>query len=123
MIEAIVINRLLKWQKWKLKVVDPLGYPKQSPFTRLTPSGSNFHDPNVDTDCLLTDKAVDLLPEVYKLVIRLEYIEPIPSEDQRVRCYGKARRTYRDDRSEAYRLLGNLIESLISAEECLAEIA
>jgi hypothetical protein len=66
---------------------------------------------------MVTDKAVMLLPEVYKLVIRLEYIDAIPSEDQRVRCYGKARRTYRDDRATAYLLLGNTLDTLINARQ------
>lgn len=118
MIEAIVINRLIKWAKWKLQTGVALGYPNQVSFMRLTPPGTfDVHDPRIEADCVLTDMAVNLLPEVYKLVVRLEYIDALPSEDQRVRCYGKARRTYRDDRSEAYRLLGNLIDTLIAERQ------
>lgn len=121
--EATVINMLLRWQRRKLKVVDPLGYPKQSPFTKLTPSGSVLHDPEVDTEFMLTDKAVGLLPEVYKLVIRLEYIDAIPSMEQKAIVYGKSRRDYGRDRSRAYFLLGNLLDALIEVEHKMREIA
>ena len=114
MIEAIVVHRLLKWARWKLKADAALGYPKQSPFMRLTPSSTAYHDPHIDSDCFVTEDAYNLMPEVYRLVIWLEFIAGIPSEDQRVRQYGKSRRTYYYDRTEAYRLLGNLMDALIA---------
>jgi hypothetical protein len=66
---------------------------------------------------MITDKAVMLLPEVYKLVIRLEYIDAIPSIHQKAHCYGKAIRTYQLDRSTAYMLLGNLLDTLIKPKQ------
>ncbi|SHM05578.1 hypothetical protein SAMN05216428_11293 [Nitrosospira sp. Nsp11] len=117
MIEALVVNRLIKWARWKLDTGVALGYPSQSSFTRLVPPPPYFHDPRIDADCLLTDRAVNLLPEVYKLVIRLEYIDAIPSEMQRAHCYGKSRRTYRDDRTTAYTMLGHLIDTLMSSRQ------
>ena len=117
MIEATVVNRLLKWSKWKMQTGVSLGYPSQVTFIRLAPQTTHFRDPGIDADCLLTDRAVNFLPEVYKLVIRLEYIDAIPDEDHRVRCYGKSRRTYRDDRATAYMMVGNLIDTLINSRQ------
>ena len=117
MIEALVVNRLLKWSKWKLQTGVALGYPSQVSFMRLVPPGTNFADPRIEADCILTDRAVNLLPEVFKLVIRLEYIDAIPSMEQKAHCYGKSRRVYGEDRATAYRLLGNLIDTLIDVKQ------
>ncbi|SHL10780.1 hypothetical protein SAMN05216428_10196 [Nitrosospira sp. Nsp11] len=117
MIEAIVINRLIEWAKWKMNTGVALGYKSQVSYVRLSGGNTLTYDTGYDADCLLTDRAVNLLPEVYKLVIRMEYIDAIPSEIQRVHCYGKSRRTYRDDRTEAYKLLGNLIDTLIDVRQ------
>ena len=62
MIEAIVVHRLLKWARWKLKADAALGYPKQSPFMRLTPSSTAYHDPHIDSDCFVTEDAYNLMP-------------------------------------------------------------
>jgi hypothetical protein len=113
MIEAIVINRLIKWANWKMNSGVALGYKSQVSFVRLSGGQKVEYDNGYDADCLITDRAVNLLPEVYKLVIRLEYLDVIPSEEQRVHCYGKSRRTYRDDRATAYVMLGNLIENCL----------
>ena len=114
MIESTVVNRLLRWKRWKMRSGVALGYPSQSPFCRLAPSATHYSDPGIDDECVTTNDAVNMLPEVYKLVIRLEYIEDLLSEDQRVHCYGKSRRTYREDRTRAYLLIGNALDMLIS---------
>lgn len=119
MIEALVINRLLKWARWKMDSGVALGYKKQVSFLRLSGGRdpSLAHDALLDSDCQLTDHAVNLLPEVYKLVIRMEYIDVIPNENHRAHRYGKSRRTYRDDRATAYRLLGNLIDTFLENKQ------
>jgi len=117
LIEAIVVNRLIKWAKWKMQTGVALGYPSQVSFMRLVPPGTNFTDPRIEADCILTDRAVCLLPEVFKLVIRLEYIDAIPSVQQKAHCYGKSLRTYQGDRSTAYLLLGNLLDTLIESRQ------
>lgn len=118
MLEAIVVNRLIRWANWKMSSGVVLGFKRQVNFARLSGGDQSVaYDHGYDADCLLTDRAVNLLPEVYKLVIRLEYIDAIPSESQKVHCYGKSRRTYREDRSEAYRLMGNLIDTLLASKD------
>ncbi len=118
MIEALVVNRLLKWQRWKFKTGVALGYPAQVNFMRLAPSTTSFQDyPRLNTDCLLTDKAVNFLPEIYKLVIRLEYIDLPSDERSKAHRYGKSRRTYVEDRTRAYLLIGNLLDTLIESRE------
>ncbi len=113
MIESLVINRLLKWARWKLNTGLTLGYPSQVNFVRLAPGTTHFPDAGIELDCNLTDKAINLLPEIYKIIIRLEYIDTFNNEEQRAHCYGKSRRTYRSDRATAYQLLGNLLDSNI----------
>lgn len=117
MIEALVVNRLLRWARWKMQTGVALGYPSQVSFVRLAPATTHFRDPGIDADCMVTDKAVMLLPEIYKLVIRLEYIDAIPSMEQRAHCYGKSRRVYGEDRATAYRLIGNAIDTLIDSRQ------
>ena len=117
MIEAIVVNRLIKWAKYKLKTDAALGYPKQSAFRRLAPASTQFRDPQIDLDCLLTNDAVNLLPEVYKLIIRIEYIDALQSMEQKAMVYGKSRREYGRDRERAYLLVGNLMDALITERE------
>lgn len=119
MIEAMVVNRLLKWQRWKFKTGVALGYPSQVTYYREPhiKSDTHFHDPRLDSDCLLTDNAVNLLPEVYKLLIRMEYIDPPTDERTRAHRYGKSRRTYVEDRSRAYLLIGNLVDTLIDSRQ------
>jgi hypothetical protein len=118
MIEAIVINRLIKWAKWKMQTNVALGYPSQVNFIRLAPpTDPHYHDARIETDNLLTDRAVNQLPEVYKLVIRMEYIDAIPDESQRIHRYGKSRRTYYYDRTTAYMMIGNLIDTLLNSRQ------
>lgn len=117
MIEAIVINRLIKWSKWKMGSGVSLGYKRQVNFVRLSGGRDQSlgYDDGYDADCHLTDKAVDLLPEVYKLVIRVEYIDKLRDENAKAHRYGKSRRTYREDRDRAYLLLGNLLDALLNS--------
>lgn len=117
LIEAIVVNRLLKWARWKLQTGVALGYPSRVSFLRLTPPAFDERDPRLDADCLMTDRAVNLLPEVYKLVIRLEYIDAIPSLMQKAHCYGKSQRTFLLDRKTAYEMIGRLIDECLNREE------
>ena len=116
MLEAIVINRLFKWAKWKMNSGVALGYKSQVSFTRL----SGGRDPNLgyderyDVECQFTERAVNLLPELHKALLRLEYLSTVISEDQKAYCFGTSRRTYRQYRQQAYQMLGNLLDSLLS---------
>ena len=115
MIEFKVVNRLLRWQRWKLASGVMLGFATQSPLMKLTPKDNNPPDPGYDLDCELTNRAYEKhLPAIYQLVIWIEYISLLTSEDQRSRYYGKSRRTYRQDRTRAHELLGNIIDTLTS---------
>lgn len=74
-------QRLDNWARWaRERESGSLGYPKQSAFMRMTPSGGGF-DAAVPTDSLdasLTDSAVQSLrfthPHVW-LTLKLHYVE------------------------------------------------
>lgn len=115
MIEATVVNRLIKWADWKMGSGISLGYKSQVSFVRLS-GGREPHlgyDQGYDAECQLTDRAVGLLPELHKSLIRLEYLSTVISEDQKAHCFGTSRRTYRQYRQDAYAKLGNLIDMLL----------
>lgn len=74
-------QRLDNWARWaRERESGSLGYPKQSAFMRMTPSGGGF-DAAVPTDSLdasLTDSAVQSLrfthPHLF-LTLRLHYVD------------------------------------------------
>jgi hypothetical protein len=71
--ESIIINRLIRWARWKLNSGVSLGYPSQVSFTRLIPCAS-VHDAAFDSECIDTNRAVDSLPLEHYDTIRYEYI-------------------------------------------------
>lgn len=112
MIEAQVINMLLRWARWKMNTGNALGYPGQVSFMRLVPPATYFPDPGIDAECVLTEKAYDLLPVVHKAVLWVEYLSTAVSEAHKAHSFGRTRRAYRECLREAYTLMGNTIESI-----------
>jgi hypothetical protein len=72
-IEAIVINRLIRWAHWKMGSGVSLGYPSMVSFSRLAP-GASMHDCSFDSECQETERAVRSLPNDQYRLIRHEYI-------------------------------------------------
>jgi hypothetical protein len=120
MIEALVINRLLRWARWKMQVGVALGYPSQVSFVRLAPVTTHFPDPGLDADCVLTERAYELLPVISKAVLWVEYLSTAISESHKAHLFGRSRRQYRECLNEAYVKIGNHIELLYEKREEVA---
>lgn len=71
---STVVSRLVRWGKWKIGSGVALGYPNMSAFMRLTPNDTiqNIAD-EIGAECAQTNKAVEMLPLLHKLIIRVEY--------------------------------------------------
>jgi hypothetical protein len=72
--EAIVVNRLIRWARWKMESGVSLGYPSQVSFYRMAALTATYHDPAFDSECQETEKAVRSLPNDQYRLIRHEYI-------------------------------------------------
>ncbi|SCX93626.1 hypothetical protein SAMN05216420_101383 [Nitrosospira sp. Nl5] len=112
MIEALVVNRLLRWAKWKMQTQVALGYPSQVSFVRLAPTTTHFRDPGIDAECVITEKAYELLPVLCKAVLWTEYLSTAISESHKAHLFGRSRRVYRECLTEAYVKIGNTLEWL-----------
>ena len=71
--EAIVVNRLIRWSRWKMGSGVNLGYPAKVSFLNLMP-GASVHDCSFDSECQETERAVRSLPNDQYRLIRHEYI-------------------------------------------------
>jgi hypothetical protein len=112
MIEAIVINRLLRWARWKMQTGNALGYPGQVSFLRLVPSATYFPDPGIDAECVLTERAYEMLPVVHKAVLWVEYLSTKINAGDKAHSFGRSIRRYRECVAEAHVVMGNTIDML-----------
>jgi hypothetical protein len=120
MIEALVINRLIRWAKWKMNTGNGLGYPSQVSFIRLAPATKHFRDPGIDAECMITEKAYELLPVISKGVLWVEFLSTAISESHKAHLFGRSRRQYRECLVDAYVKIGNTIELLYEKREEVA---
>mgnify|MGYP001573911380 CR=1 FL=1 len=118
MIEAMVVNRLLKWARWKLASCVALGYPREISYMRevskIDPA-LKYEHLIFDDECRQTNEAFELLPQLHQLVLRLEYLSAGGNELMRAHWFGTSIRTYRTYRNDAYRLLGNILDSRLTS--------
>ena len=121
MIEALVINRLLRWAKWKMQAGVALGYPSQVSFVRLAPATTHFRDPGIDAECMLIEKAYWILPVVDQAVLWVEYLSTKISYDDKAHYFGRSVRRYRGCLTDAHNKIGNTIDLL--NEKKLEEVA
>jgi hypothetical protein len=120
MIEAIVINRLLRWANWKVKGTAGLGYPSQVSFIRLAPQTTHYRDPGLDTECLMTEKAYWMLPIMHQSVIWVEFLSTKINYMDKAHYFGGSPRRYVRCLNEAYKLLGNQLDLLYEKREEVA---
>lgn len=107
-----VITRLQHWGRWKMSSGVSLGYPNQSAFMHLAIS-STPHDRfgEIDSDCIETDKAVDLLPFVKQIIIRVEYVLPYSSVATKANHCGISKRSYYNYLVDAHEMVAQLINN------------
>ncbi|MDC8446444.1 MAG: hypothetical protein LV471_11030 [Nitrosomonas sp.] len=107
--EAIVINRLLRWAKWKMQSGVALGYKSHVNFVRLAGGNDMAWDDAVDHECVQTNEAVDQLPELHRALIRVEYLSMCIDEQHKAHAFGCCIRSFRQWRRDAHNMIGNLL--------------
>lgn len=112
MIEAIVINRLLRWARWKMNTGNALGYPGQVSFLRLVPSATHFPDPGIEAECILTERAYEMLPVLHQSVLWVEFLSTKINYMDKAHYFGRSVRNYRKCLEEAYAGMGNALDML-----------
>ncbi len=117
MIKASLINRLLRWGKWKLKGADALGYPSKVNYIRLAPETTHFRDPGIDIECDITQRAYDKLPLIFKVAIWVEYLSTAKKQKEKALSFGRSTREYRRTLKEAHVMIGNLIDQSYEIHE------
>lgn len=106
--EAIVVSRLIRWAKWKLGSGSHLGFKSQVNYVRLASSGYTAHD-DIDSACIEINDAVEQLPELHKLLIRIEYLSTARTGDEKAAVLGVSKRSYITYRSAAYQRIGDYL--------------
>lgn len=106
---SYVNSRLEAWAAWRAKREDSgLGYPKQSAFMRLLPSGGSFWTPEMTSAAEEIDKCVVALIPERRLVIMLAYTRNATIQ-QKAKLCGCCEKTYYNRLAQAQRdILGYL---------------
>lgn len=113
LIEAIVINRLVRWSYWKLRGGIALGFPGRVSFIRLSPSAVNRLDPGMDMECSLTNDAFERIPAISQAVLKVEYFSTADTLKDKAALFGRSDRVYKECLKEAYKVLGDMIEEVM----------
>ncbi|WP_396957028.1 hypothetical protein [Nitrosomonas sp.] len=108
--EAIVISRLCRWAKWKLGSGKHLGFKPQVNFIRLAGEEAICVNCDDDRECAETNDAVEHLPELHKLLIRIEYLSTARTDKERAFVLGISRQSYVSYRSITYNIIGMFFE-------------
>lgn len=68
--------RLVRWAEWLLRSAGgAMGYPRECSYTRMQArSDSGFCSAEVDLESSETEKAVQQLPDVFKLAVQVYYL-------------------------------------------------
>ncbi len=117
MTRAIIVNRLLRWARWRLGSGVHLGFNKQVSFLRLTPPSTVGHDVLLERDCMETDAAFNALPLLHQSVIRLEFLTDVRKDEDKARCVGISIRSFRQYRNDAYDKIDNIIYDMYAKED------
>lgn len=115
--EALIVSMLVRWAKWKLGSGRHLGFKKQVSFVRLAGEEARCQDLGVDRECIEINDAVEQLPELYKIVIRIEYLSECRNDAERAIMLGVCKRSFISYRSNAYRYIGEYLDA--SKKNCL----
>lgn len=115
--KAIIVNRLIRWARWRLGSGVHLGFNKQVSFLKFTPSSTTGHDVLIEQDCMETDAAYNLLPLLHQSVIRLEYLSDIRNDEDKARCVGISVRSFRQYRNDAYDKIDNILYEILNRKD------
>lgn len=108
--ESAVVSRLERWARIKMQSGNRQGYPRESAFRKLTPSGTvPFVEHGLELEFRETEKAFRMLPEVPQLVIRKEFLSTCRNEAEKAYQLGISIRTLRQYKHNAYQMLANIL--------------
>lgn len=114
-------SRLNEWARWKLASGVALGYPSRSAFTQTKVDNQRTKESyaSVDHECSAMNDAVDSLPHLHHIIIRVEYLSGY--KDTAVKAYnvGVSKRAYYNYLDEAKKLIANSLNiSLHNVHTC-----
>ena len=109
--EALIVSRLVRWAKWKLGSGAHLGFKSQVNFVRLASKSYTAYD-DIDSACIEINDAVKQLPELHKLLIRVEYLSTDRTGKEKAAVLGVSGRSYISYRSAAYQRIGDYLIAL-----------
>lgn len=108
--EAVVMNRLCKWARWKFDSGVNLGFKNKVAFMRLTPSSGFSHNEAIDSSCIATNDAFENLPSLHQALIRHEYLTMTNQrQDEKAELFGMSTRTYRSWLKDSHLKLAQLL--------------
>lgn len=108
--EAVVVNKLLRWAEWKMGSGVQLGYKSHVNFLKLA-GGCGWRDESIDSECLLTDEAVEQLPIMHKELIRLEYLGTLKDEQLKAHAFFDGSvRSWRQWKHDAHNKIANYLK-------------
>lgn len=105
-----VDSRLRRWGAWKMQSGVALGFPSQAAFMRLVPASDNHERfGEIDHECIETNEAVELLPLIPQVVIRVEYVLAYSSVAAKAHQCGICKRSYHNYLADAKKMFANIL--------------
>ncbi|WP_145956215.1 hypothetical protein [Nitrosomonas ureae] len=106
--KGTVSSRLIKWGQWKMRSGVALGYPSAAAFVGLNPSSpSEWCGQAIDSECVQTNQAVEALPYVLLIVVRVEYISGYKDSAVKAHACGISKRSYYNYLDHAREIVAN----------------
>lgn len=108
--KGTVVSRLNRWGRWKMASGVALGYPSSSLFMRLgggNDQGSHYGE--FDSECIETNRAVDLLPAIPMVVVRIEYVIGYKDTAVKAHACGISKRAYYNYLQSAHEMVANIL--------------
>lgn len=118
--KSSVGSRLNNWADWKMASGVSLGYPSMSSFTKMRVDGQGIEDfcAGIDRECIETDKAVQDLPYLHNIIIRVEYLSVYKESSIKARKCGISKSVYYRHLDHAKELIAKNLNLLHNADTC-----
>lgn len=114
--KSSVTSRLVRWGTWKMRSGVANGYPKQSAFVRLggiSESATDWRGYEIDSECMATNKAVEMSPLFHQDVLRVEYIYAFRDTVVKANACGVGKRQYYNFLSSAHEIVANNLNIIL----------
>lgn len=112
---SVVRSRLIRWGEWKMRSGVGLGFPSMSMFMKLGGQTNRDLDSfgEIDSECVLTNKSVEMLPHIHACVVRVEYVYNYKDSAVKAHSCGVSKRTYYNYLDTAHDLVAKHINYLL----------